>query len=105
MRPGAMNVVPTPEGDFRFKLDLDSIQALLHDYFTQDLWPVVEQGSDGCKMHLVVGGRSTVYDSGDYARAVRVAEASKGRVSVHVLEHAAHWVHVDAPDELLALLT
>ncbi len=100
----AMNVVPTPEGDFRFRLDLDVIHALLDDYFRQDLWPVVEQAPQACRMHLVVGGRSTVYDSGDYARAVRVAAVSAGRVSVHVLEHAAHWVHVDAPDKLLTLL-
>lgn len=100
----AMNVVPTPEGDFVFRLNLDAIQALLGDYFARDLWPVVEQGPAACTIHLLVGGRSTVYDSGDYARAMRVQAASGGRVKVHVIEHAAHWVHVDAPEELLALL-
>lgn len=100
----AMNVAPAREGDFVFRLDMQAIGALLEDYFATDYWPVVENSADTCKMHLIVGGRSTVYDSGDYARAQRIAKASNGRVTVAVLEHAAHWVHVDAPDELLELL-
>ena len=55
-------------------------------------------------MHLVIGDRSTVLDTEDREHARRIAEASGGRVQVHVLPHAGHWVHVDAPQELLALL-
>ena len=33
-----------------------------------------------------------------------VADESRGRVHVHVLPDAGHWVHVDAPEALLALV-
>lgn len=101
----AMNVLPTADGDFVFRLSLDSIEALLNDYFASDLWQVVEHAPYACKVHLVIGGRSTVYDGDDCTRARRIEMLSDGRVCVHILEHAAHWIHVDAPEELLALLT
>jgi pimeloyl-ACP methyl ester carboxylesterase len=98
----AMNLVRT-EDVFRLRLDLTAINALIDDYFVKDLWPTLEQLT--CRVDLVIGGRSTVFDQNELARADRVAEQSKGRVRVHRIEEAGHWLHVDAPDALLSALT
>lgn len=99
----AMNVRAEDDGGFGFRLDVPGIRALLDDYFLQDEWDVVE-GKRAVSTHLVIGDRSTVLDTADRDRARRVSDESYGRVQVHVLPHAGHWVHVDAPRELLALL-
>lgn len=99
----AMNLERTPDERWRFAPELDAIRALLDDYFEEDLWDVIESPGP-CHVHLVVGGRSTVFTEDDRERARRAAEKTPC-VHLHVIEEAGHWVHVDAPDALLALLT
>lgn len=95
----AMNLRRSDDG-FRLRLDLDAIGALLDDYFAVDLWRVLEEGRLARPLHMVLGGRSDALDEAD--RAHLAALGSK--VEVHVLEGAGHWVHVDAPDALFAVL-
>lgn len=99
----AMQVKPAADGDgYEWRLDLEAIRALLDDYFSRDEWPVLESARQ--TVHLVVGGKSSVLDAGDRARAMRLAEAVPSHVKVHVLPGAGHWVHVDAPAELMDLV-
>lgn len=98
----AMNLVRT-EDVFRMRLDLSAIHALIDDYFVKDLWPAIEQMS--CRVDLVVGGRSTVFDQTERERASVLADQQPERVHLHVIENAGHWLHVDAPDALLQALT
>jgi esterase len=98
----AMNLV-TENGGFRIRLDLDAIDALLADYFATDLWHVIEDPK-GLAIDLVIAGRSSVFDRKARARALAAAETNAS-VHVHVIEEASHWVHVDAPDELLDIVT
>lgn len=77
-------------------VDLDGIETLLRDYFALDTWAALEHPLQ-CDAHLVVGGRSSVLDQMDLARA----DASAARV--HRFEQAGHWVHVDEPDALVEL--
>lgn len=100
----AMNVV-REGGAFRFGLDLVAIRALLDDYFARDLWSLVDDPPGRVRLELVIGGASTVFDDADRAHAHRAAEARPDRVRVHVVPGASHWVHVDAPDALVALVT
>ncbi|MBW2551630.1 MAG: hypothetical protein JRE73_12925, partial [Deltaproteobacteria bacterium] len=74
------------------------------DYARTDSWDVVEALPSGCTLDMVIGGRSEVFSLPDRARAEQLAERNS-RVSVHVIERAGHWVHVDAADALVALLT
>lgn len=86
----AMNLVPDGEG-FALRLDLPMVRALLADYFAQDLWRAVD-GVD-----FVLGSRSTTVPPEDRARL----EASGARV--HVVD-GGHWLHLDAPAAVVALL-
>lgn len=98
----AMNLERDGEG-FVVRLDLDAVRALLDDYFARDLWDVFENPPGAVETHLVIGERSTVLDADDRERAHAAAERSS-RVHVHALD-AAHWLHVEAADALIGLLT
>ncbi len=91
------------DGDaFRFGLDVQAIRALLDDYFARDLWSVLEAESS-TRFHVILGGKSTVFDQADKERLAAIA-ARNPNVTVHVVARAGHWVHADAPDELHQLL-
>lgn len=101
----AMNLELRAEG-WVFRLELSRIQALIEDYFDSDLWPVIEQAAEqkaGTRFHLVIGTRSSVYDHEDRVRAHTLEAASEGFVTVDLLE-AGHWVHVEDPQGVSAVL-
>ncbi|HEY8428745.1 MAG TPA: alpha/beta hydrolase [Sandaracinaceae bacterium] len=100
----AQNLEREPDGSYRFGLDVRRIEALLDDYFARDLWPVLDPPPAGTRAHLVVGGRSRIFGEADRERARALAARHPEAVSVHVLERAGHWVHVDDPDGLLAIV-
>lgn len=95
----AMHVRPAADG-FRIRLDLAAIGDLLADYFATDLWPVLEEGRGAHHHHVVVGGRSDVVTAADRARLETLEATTAGRLRLHVLDKAAHWVHVDDPTGL-----
>ncbi len=95
----AMNLRRSDDG-FRLRLDLDAIGALLDDYFAVDLWRVLEEGRLARALHVVLGGRSDALDEADRARLTALGS----KVKAHVLEGAGHWIHVDAPDALFAVI-
>jgi esterase len=98
----AMNLERNAEGDgFALRLDLDAISTLLDDYFAIDLWPVLESPSAGCRVGIVVGGASSVFEERDLARARELADA-RAETMLDVIEGAGHWVHAEAPDALVA---
>jgi pimeloyl-ACP methyl ester carboxylesterase len=90
------------DGGYRFGLDVGRIRALLDDYFTTDLWGVLDPPPDAVDAHLVIGGRSTVFSEEDRAHARELAERHE-RVHAHVLD-ADHWVHVEDPAGLRAVV-
>jgi esterase len=98
----AMNVRPVVNTTrFVFRVDVASIRELLADYFRVDLWDILEQPPAGAPLqaHLIVGGKSGVVDAADRERARRCPTTT-----LDVIAEADHWVHVDAPDALLALV-
>jgi esterase len=86
----------------RLSLDLDEIRALILDYFTRDLWPVVENPPGGVNVHLIIAEGSGTFSSADRERALRIAMANS-QVTVDILP-GGHWLHVDNPDGVLAKL-
>lgn len=90
--------------EVRFGLDVTRVRTLLDDYFARDLWPAIDPPPAGIRAHLVIGGRSTVFQPEDRARADALAARHPEAVRVHTLERADHWVHVDDPTGLIEVI-
>jgi esterase len=97
-----MNLRPAGDG-FALRLDLSAIRALLADYFAHDAWGSLESPG-AARITVVVGGRSPALGPADRARLDAAARAHPTRVVPVVIEDAGHWVHVDAPDALHAVV-
>ncbi len=98
----AMNVRPLPHTTrYVFRVDVAGIREMLNDYFRVDLWDLLEHPPPDAPMkaHLIAGGRSGVVDQVDRERARRCP-----KTTLDVIDAADHWVHVDAPDTLRALV-
>lgn len=54
-------------------------------------------------MGFIIGGKSITLSADDRARLSKLA-AVDSTLEVHVLERADHWVHVDDPDGLFAIV-
>lgn len=96
-----------PAGALAFAPSLGRIRALLGSYFTWNAWPVFHAavGAPGAPhFHLVVGERSRVYDAADRATVQGLVAASGGQVTAATLP-TGHWVHVEAPDAVVAEVT
>src|SRR5690606_4037180 len=61
---------------YEWAFDLDAIEALLRDYFVQDLWAFVEQPRDAPRIHLVVAERSDRWSDEMRERGRRLASNS-----------------------------
>ena len=94
----AMNVVPDPSGAFVLRLDLSAMREMLHDYYTQDLWQVVEGTTYPGDVELVIADRSSSVSDADLRR---LADAPP-HVHVHHVA-AGHWLHLDTPNEVVEL--
>ena len=92
-------------GAWKLGVDPAAIRAMLDDHLSRDLWPVVESPPGRMTLELVIGARSRAFDDADRTRALAAQAAHPDRVHVHVVEAAGHWVHVDAPDFVVELLT
>jgi pimeloyl-ACP methyl ester carboxylesterase len=99
-----MNLRRTEDGARVFGPELGVIRDLIEDYARTDCWDVVETLPEGCTLDVVLGGRSVVFSALGRERIEQLA-AENSRISMHVVERAGHWVHVDAPEALVALLT
>ncbi len=86
---------------FRWRFDLNGVEALLYDFFRTDVWDVAEDPPPGTRIHFVKATESDVMPEAECSRVE--AAGHRGRSLVHRI-HAGHWVHVDNPDDLLTVL-
>lgn len=99
----AMNLGPLPTGRRGLRLDLDRIERLLESHLATDTWGAIESAAAVGEVHVVLGERSQTLDAEDRARLER-AQAIGNHLAIHIAPNAGHWVHVDAPEFLLAIL-
>lgn len=99
----AMNVRRATDGGYALRLDLKVIRELLVDYYNLDAWDVVEDQSFVERLDLVIAGGSAHYALADRERAAHASRTRNG-LAVHVVEGAGHWLHVDAPDAVRAIV-
>lgn len=99
----AMNLRRADDG-YRLRVDMSAIRALFESYYRTDLWPVVTHHDKARDMCFVVGGRSEVLGDEDRRRLAAIARREP-HVRVHTLPTAGHWVHIDDPEGLFAIVS
>jgi esterase len=91
-----MNLEPAPEGGVRWRFDREALAALHARVNGEDLWAAL--GHPGVRVRCIRGGRARYVPDEDVARM----EATG--CPVVTLPEAGHFIHVDAPQALLAWL-
>ncbi|MBI4544327.1 MAG: alpha/beta hydrolase [Gemmatimonadetes bacterium] len=95
------NLEPSDRG-YRWRLDLETLEALLRDFFRTDLWRVVEEPPPGVRIHFIKAEASGVLSAVACGRLERAGERS-GQVFLHRLA-GGHWLNADNPEGVLKLL-
>ncbi len=91
---------------FRWRLDFDVMEHLLHDFFRTPLWDVLDPGSAQHDVHVLKATQSSVISADAVDRLTRLAsQPDPGRARVH-LHHreGGHWIHAETPDVVIELL-
>lgn len=94
----ALNLRDDGAGALRQRLPVPAVREMLASYWATDLWPAVRSPSGG-ELHVVIADRSTTLDSDDR----QALAACPPHVHAHTIA-ADHWLHIDAPDAVVALL-
>ena len=92
----AMNLVAANDG-YDLRLDPAQLRALLESYFGSDLWDELFDPSHGGVEYVIAEKSSSI----DAAARDRLAHAPP-HVHVHRVP-ADHWLHIEAPDAVVAL--
>ncbi|MBK6939021.1 MAG: alpha/beta hydrolase [Planctomycetes bacterium] len=99
----ATNLRARPDGQYAWHFDVEALAAMLDDYWAYDGWPQLESPRDGLAIHFVRAANSDRFTSAEITRLDELAR--RGTIASHVLGDAGHWLHVDNPKGLLAMLT
>lgn len=78
------------------------LRELLEDFAATDLWPVLESLPTGADVHFVRARDGSIMTESDAERLRELARRGEP-IALHELE-GGHWLHVDNPDGLLALV-
>ena len=92
------NLRSTPEG-LVWRIDLDRIEEMLESYGETDFWPLIE--STRSPVTFVRASRSERWTPELISRFEELPPWSPVRL---LTLDAGHWMHVDNPQGLLALL-
>jgi len=90
------------DGGWTWSFDPEGVRALLQDYWSRDEYDLLETPPGGVHIDLV---RAVDSDRWSPAELERMAGlGGLPHVSRHLLADAGHWLHVDNPEGLLALM-
>lgn len=102
----AMNLEAAPAGDpsggYVMRLDPAVMEALLRDFHGFDAWPALAGGPGTA--HVIIAGASNTVDAADRRRMDELI-AGGAALTVDVIPGASHWLHVDALDALVDLVS
>lgn len=113
-KTGASSAATSPAA-FRWLFDPDTATHLFQDYLATDLWPVLVDGPpEGVNVHLIQATKSSRWHHAATQEKLREIQrtqverdaaggAGRGQVHLHTIA-SGHWVHVDNPSGLLAIL-
>jgi pimeloyl-ACP methyl ester carboxylesterase len=90
------------EGAYHWRIDVEVMEALLHDFFRQDFWHVIESPPEGVTIHIVKATQSSLLGP-EACRRIEAAHSDHGQVHLHRV-HGGHWIHTDHPEAVTELL-
>lgn len=97
----ATNLVRLDNGmGFTWKVDLEAIERMYRSYESTNLWPFLENPSDGISISFVRAEQSSFRWSGQDQDLIR----AHGH-NVHLLRNSGHWVHTDNPAGLFDIVS
>jgi len=94
------NLARDAGGGFMWRLDFDVMDRLLHDFFTTDLWHVVESPPPGVDLHFLKASDSNALSP---AGVTRLTAATSDHVHLHH-RPGGHWIHAESPETVTELL-
>ena len=86
------------EFGFNWSFQLDHCRDMIEDYFNLDAMAILSAATT--QIHLVHAERNSQWTPA----LVSQIEATHSSVQTHLLQDADHWVHVDNPNGLLAIM-
>lgn len=89
------------DGAYRWRFDLDAMEALLLSFFRTDAWNTVESPRAGLEVHIVKAEDSPVLE-GDALQRCEAAATATGTFLHRVA--GGHWVNAENPDAIEELL-
>ncbi|KAK9821307.1 hypothetical protein WJX81_006836 [Elliptochloris bilobata] len=117
------NLTPARHRDgLVWTFDVGGAAAMLASYKRSDYWDVVDAPPQGAALHIVRADQSDRWPRQEWQRlevaaqaqvapapegqaaAGNSADAGEGRLFLHTLPAAGHWLHVDNPDGLRELM-
>ncbi len=84
------------DAGFEWRFHVPGVLALIEDYAQTDLWPWL--ADPGLDVHLLWADRGLRYSAEDQERVAQLP------VRGYELPEAGHWVHIDQPEALAALI-
>lgn len=90
------------DGGFRWAFDWEAMEELLDDFFSTDLWSVVEDPPVGWEVRFVKAQDSRVLPEEACERIERAGRRT-GRAFLHRIP-GGHWLNADNPEGMVELL-
>ncbi|OQR98278.1 alpha/beta hydrolase domain-containing protein 11-like [Achlya hypogyna] len=96
------NLKPTETNadEFEWKMNLPVIDIMFKAFLATDCWPIIEHPPRGASIHFVRAEYNKFWTPEVLARFATLPPS----VHVHLLPKADHWVHVDNPSGLFAMV-
>jgi pimeloyl-ACP methyl ester carboxylesterase len=98
----AMNVEEN-NSKYYLRIRPKELQELLEDYFKQDLEYILSKIIT-TNIFFALGEKSEVLNFQDQQRIIAITQKNPDKLRAFIIKNAGHYVHMDAHDELLALV-
>ena len=95
----ATNLTRADEG-FVWKLDFEVMERLLRNFFSADLWRVIDDPAPGHDVHILKASKSNAISP---AAVARIEAAAGAQLHLHHRQ-GGHWIHAESPQVVADLL-
>ncbi len=101
----AMNLENASHDQLQLRMNYHALRSLLDDYFKQDLVHILENKNIKTKINFALGNKSTMLNNIDRERIISITNNNPNHIHTYLIKNAGHYVHIDALEKLLALVT